>query len=111
MAQRSAMVQRVGKEMALLERDPPPGVCCYPKGDKINELEAVIEGAADTPYAGGQFKLDITVPDGCVHCVACAELLVTHLNPPSFVFRQRFTTPTLTQKAESAWTYSKKGKK
>lgn len=57
------MVGRVGKEIAMLDRDPPPGICCYPKGDQITELEAVIEGGLDTPYAGGQFKLDITIPD------------------------------------------------
>lgn len=65
MSYRSAMTERMGKEISMLDREPPPGICCYPKGDKLNELEAIIEGSSDTPYEGGQFKLDITIPDRC----------------------------------------------
>jgi len=47
----------------MLEKEPPPGISCWPKGDQVNELEALIEGANDTPYANGHFKLEITISD------------------------------------------------
>ncbi|KAI8378770.1 ubiquitin-conjugating enzyme/RWD-like protein, partial [Choanephora cucurbitarum] len=45
-----------------LEKDPPPGVSCYPKDDNITELEAFIKGPPDSPYEKGLFRLDIRIP-------------------------------------------------
>ncbi|ORE01543.1 ubiquitin-conjugating enzyme, partial [Rhizopus microsporus var. microsporus] len=45
-----------------LEREPPPGITCYPKEDDITQLEAYIKGPPDTPYEKGLFKLDIQIP-------------------------------------------------
>ncbi|KAG1450916.1 hypothetical protein G6F46_002108 [Rhizopus delemar] len=45
-----------------LEKEPPPGITCYPKEDNITELEAYIKGPPDTPYEKGLFKLDIQIP-------------------------------------------------
>jgi ubiquitin-conjugating enzyme E2 T len=48
----------------MLEKDPPPGVSCWPKSDdQIFELEAVIQGPENTPYEKGNFKLEISVPE------------------------------------------------
>ncbi|KAI7906544.1 ubiquitin-conjugating enzyme/RWD-like protein [Cokeromyces recurvatus] len=45
-----------------LERDPPPGISCYPKEDKLTDLEAYIKGPPDSPYEKGLFKLTIQIP-------------------------------------------------
>jgi len=47
----------------MLESDPPPGICAWPKGDSMNVLEAQILGPKDTPYEKGIFKVEIVVPD------------------------------------------------
>jgi ubiquitin-conjugating enzyme E2 T len=72
---------RLGKELALLDQEPPPGIYCYPKGDKINELEAIVEGGAGTPYEGGSFKLDISVPERYVLAIQIFTPAI-HLNHP-----------------------------
>lgn len=54
---------RLKKELQMLSRDPPFGVSCWQKGDSMTCLEAKIQGAKDTPYEGGIFKLEITIPD------------------------------------------------
>ncbi len=47
----------------MLEKDPPHGVCAWPFEDKLNQLEAQIEGPEDSPYRGGVFKLKVDIPD------------------------------------------------
>eukprot|EP01125_Pyxidicula_operculata_P016614 TRINITY_DN5744_c0_g1_i2.p1 TRINITY_DN5744_c0_g1~~TRINITY_DN5744_c0_g1_i2.p1 ORF type:complete len:157 (+),score=11.04 TRINITY_DN5744_c0_g1_i2:3-473(+) len=56
------MLRRVLKEVESIQLDPPSGVSCWPKGDSLNEFEGAIEGAENTPYAGGLFKLEISLP-------------------------------------------------
>jgi len=51
------------KEMVILEKEPPPGISCWQVDDKINQLQATILGNEDSPYKGGLFKLDISLPD------------------------------------------------
>ncbi|KAI8145273.1 ubiquitin-conjugating enzyme Hspc150, partial [Fennellomyces sp. T-0311] len=45
-----------------LERDPPPGIMCFPVDDDITHLEAYIKGPPDSPYEKGTFRLEIRVP-------------------------------------------------
>ncbi|RCH86378.1 Ubiquitin-conjugating enzyme E2 T, partial [Rhizopus stolonifer] len=58
--------KRLQKELRDLEKEPPPGITCYPKEDDITELEAYsvpdIKGPPDTPYEKGLFRLDIRIP-------------------------------------------------
>ncbi|GAN00685.1 ubiquitin-conjugating enzyme E2 T [Mucor ambiguus] len=54
---------RLKREIMDLDRDPPPGITCYPKDDNITKLEAYIKGPPDTPYAKGLFKLDVLMPN------------------------------------------------
>ncbi|XP_077978958.1 ubiquitin-conjugating enzyme E2 T-like [Glandiceps talaboti] len=54
---------RMKREIQLLEREPPHGVSCWMKKDRIDELEAQILGGDETPYTGGIFKLEIQVPE------------------------------------------------
>lgn len=60
---KSPLVNRMSKEIDMLEKDPPPGIFCYPIQDSLTQLEAVIEGVADTPYEGGYFHLSIQIPE------------------------------------------------
>ncbi|CEP16216.1 hypothetical protein [Parasitella parasitica] len=54
---------RLQKEIMVLERDPPPGVNCYPKDDDLTKLEAYIKGPPETPYEQGLFKLNVQIPN------------------------------------------------
>ncbi|KAK9804208.1 hypothetical protein WJX72_001272 [[Myrmecia] bisecta] len=49
-------------ELKMLQRDPPPGVCAWPKADRIDELEAQVQGPKNTVYEGGIFRLSIHLP-------------------------------------------------
>lgn len=51
------------KEIKMLSESPPFGISCWPSGDSIDRLEAIILGGEDTPYSGGVFKLEIQIPD------------------------------------------------
>jgi len=59
----SAMIGRMKKELEMLDKDPPHGICAWPKDDSINCLEATLQGPEDTPYEKGVFRLEIIVPD------------------------------------------------
>lgn len=56
-------VSRMNRELSLLEREPPPGISCWQKDNDVTHLEAQIFGGEGTPYSGGVFKLEITIPD------------------------------------------------
>lgn len=36
----NALQSRMMKELEMIEKDPPPGISCWPVDDCINELEA-----------------------------------------------------------------------
>ena len=47
----------------MLYEEPPPGISAWVHDESnVNELDAVIVGANETPYAKGSFKLRLTVP-------------------------------------------------
>lgn len=91
MAAKGVSAARLKKEMGLLYKEPPPGISAWVKEEDMNELEAgsllaslslcaamhhclhdaecaclcpakVIQGAEGTPYAGGCFRLQLSVP-------------------------------------------------
>eukprot|EP00316_Scyphosphaera_apsteinii_P004983 CAMPEP_0119322596 /NCGR_PEP_ID=MMETSP1333-20130426/58656_1 /TAXON_ID=418940 /ORGANISM="Scyphosphaera apsteinii, Strain RCC1455" /LENGTH=266 /DNA_ID=CAMNT_0007329863 /DNA_START=34 /DNA_END=835 /DNA_ORIENTATION=+ len=53
---------RLKKELKMIYEDPPPGISAWTSEDNASELEAVIQGAENTPYAKGSFRLHISVP-------------------------------------------------
>lgn len=57
------MAGRMQREIQMLERDPPPGVCAWVKDGKLDELEAQIQGPEGSPYEKGIFKLSISIPE------------------------------------------------
>ncbi|CAG8602654.1 9667_t:CDS:2 [Paraglomus brasilianum] len=58
----SHLLPRMKRELEILERDPPPGIICYPVEDNCLHLTAQVKGPKDTPYEGGIFKIDVQIP-------------------------------------------------
>ena len=54
--------KRVLRDLDELERLPLTGVYAGPVNDNLMQLSAVIEGPAETPYEGGIFFIDISIP-------------------------------------------------
>eukprot|EP00053_Salpingoeca_punica_P003399 m.42961 g.42961 ORF g.42961 m.42961 type:complete len:205 (-) comp12162_c0_seq1:119-733(-) len=53
---------RMARELAMLTTEPPPGISCCAVGDSLDVLDACIIPGADTVYAGGVFRLEVTIP-------------------------------------------------
>ena len=76
MAGTSARLARLGRELAQLSSDPPPGVSCWAVNpDAVDRLAATLVGPPDTPYAEGHFRLDIAVR-------SCRRRFVAACDPP-----------------------------
>lgn len=60
-------LSRLKKELNMLQKEPPHGVSCWPVSeDRLDHWEAKLIGGQDTPFEGGVFKLDISIPERCV---------------------------------------------
>jgi ubiquitin-conjugating enzyme E2 D/E len=56
-------LRRIRKELEEIQRDPPAGCSCGPiREDDVYNWEGVLMGPADSPYAGGIFKVGIQFP-------------------------------------------------
>eukprot|EP01114_Cavostelium_apophysatum_P023465 TRINITY_DN8847_c0_g1_i1.p1 TRINITY_DN8847_c0_g1~~TRINITY_DN8847_c0_g1_i1.p1 ORF type:complete len:219 (-),score=36.05 TRINITY_DN8847_c0_g1_i1:235-810(-) len=57
------MLMRVKKELQMLNDDPPHGISAWPKDERLDSLEATIQGPSGTPYENGTFKLEVSLGD------------------------------------------------
>ena len=55
-------IKRLNKELADMIHNNIPNISAGPINDNIFEWEAVILGPLGTPYEGGVFKLNISIP-------------------------------------------------
>ncbi|XP_063057860.1 ubiquitin-conjugating enzyme E2 T [Engraulis encrasicolus] len=54
---------RLKRELQMLSTEPPSGISCWQSDDRIDDLQALIVGGANTPYEGGVFSLEIKIPE------------------------------------------------
>ena len=54
---------RILRETARLNKNPPPGISGGPREDNYRYFDILLEGPADSPYAGGLFKLELFLPE------------------------------------------------
>lgn len=54
--------RRIQRELQDLIKDAPENCSAGPRGDNIYIWDALIIGPADSPFAGGMFKLEINFP-------------------------------------------------
>ena len=55
-------VRRLQKELLDIQRNDIPNLSAGPVGENLFEWEAVILGPVETPYEGGIFNLNISIP-------------------------------------------------
>lgn len=56
------LTARLAKELKQLTLSPPPGITVHQAGDSLLQYTAQIMGPPDTPYEGGVYTVDVTVP-------------------------------------------------
>ncbi|KAF5330729.1 hypothetical protein D9619_005573 [Psilocybe cf. subviscida] len=50
------------QELKSISKEPIPGVTVEPQEDNIFEWKCVIKADSDSPYKGGKFKFNLTLP-------------------------------------------------
>jgi len=96
---------RMQKELAMLERSPPPGVSAWLCEDNISNLNAVIQGPEGTPYENGIFKLELNIPDRYPNDPPKVRF-ITKVYHPNIDNAGRICLDTLKMPPKGAWTPS-----
>jgi ubiquitin-conjugating enzyme E2 S len=55
------VMRYIGKELRDLVEKPLEGIAVIVNDNDVTELQAVIDGPADTPYAGGRFRVKLSL--------------------------------------------------
>ena len=58
-----AIPRRITKEIERLIADPVPGISASPHEDNLRYFDVVISGPDQSPFEGGQFKLELFLPE------------------------------------------------
>eukprot|EP01083_Nonionella_stella_P141813 437626_1 len=96
---------RMMKELKIMERDPPSGISVWSSGDRLDHFKACIAGPADSPYEGGNFKLDVRIPDRYPFQPPNVRF-VTVIYHPNIDDGGRICLDTLKMPPKGAWTPS-----
>lgn len=75
--------RRIEKELQAIQTDPPDHASCWLVDEDLFHWTARINGPDTTPYAGGQFMLDLRIPPDYPH------------KPPHVRFRTRIYHPNI----------------
>ncbi|GMH43841.1 hypothetical protein BSKO_11775 [Bryopsis sp. KO-2023] len=57
------VAKRIEKELASLQRHPPPGATAWAKNGRLDEIELRITGPDKSVYEGGKFNLLVIIPE------------------------------------------------
>ncbi len=57
-----SVLKRLQKEFESIQKEPPENVSAGLVGDNLFEWKATIFGPKDTPYEGGIFEINISIP-------------------------------------------------
>ncbi|EKM83017.1 hypothetical protein AGABI1DRAFT_111546 [Agaricus bisporus var. burnettii JB137-S8] len=57
-----AALRRIQKEVAELNNKPIEGITVTPQEDNLFEWKCSIKGASDSPYKGGTFRFNLSLP-------------------------------------------------
>ncbi|GAA5979617.1 hypothetical protein JCM11641_007888 [Rhodosporidiobolus odoratus] len=63
MASSAALPKRIIKETQRLVADSPPGISATPHEDNLRYFDVVISGPDSSPFEGGNFKLELFLPE------------------------------------------------
>ena len=76
-------VKRLQKELLDMQKDDTPNLSAGPINDNLFEWEAVILGPIGTPYEGGVFNLNISIPSNYP------------FKPPTVIFKTKIYHPNI----------------
>lgn len=76
-------VKRLQKELLDMQKDDTPNLSAGPVNDNLFEWEAVILGPIGTPYEGGVFNLNISIPSNYP------------FRPPTVIFKTKIYHPNI----------------
>ncbi len=76
-------VKRLQKELLEMKKNDIPNISASPVNDNLFEWEAVILGPIGTPYEGGLFNLNISIPSNYP------------LKPPNVIFKTKIYHPNI----------------
>ncbi|KAJ2810137.1 hypothetical protein H4S07_002846 [Coemansia furcata] len=75
--------KRLQTEFKFLQTGLPDGIVCSPKGDRLDQYEARIDGPPDSPYENGRFFIDVVLSE------------TYGVDPPSMKFKTRIYHPNI----------------
>ena len=93
---------RVQKEIKMMTNDPPHGIGMWPVSDKLDSLEAMIEGPENSPFEGGEFRLAITIPDNYPNVPPLIKFK-TFIYHPNIDSQGRICLDSLKQEPHGSW--------
>ncbi|QBM86098.1 ubiquitin-conjugating enzyme E2 N [Metschnikowia aff. pulcherrima] len=77
----AALPKRIIKETERLVLDPVPGITAVPSEENLRYFEVTIDGPALSPYADGQFQLELYLPDDYPMCAPKVRFLTKIYHP------------------------------